>query len=109
MALEEIQKAFPEEIDKWAQFNADFAFPGGDKIGDFHGRIVGVAQRQVTNPVDTILVCAHGGVIRLLICHFLGLQPWHYILFNVKHTSLTTIELFNGSGILSRLNETGQV
>jgi alpha-ribazole phosphatase len=109
MAFEEIQKAFPGEINRWAEFDADFAFPGGDKIGDFQGRIVGVAQRMVTNPADTVLVCTHGGVIRLLICHFLGLQPWHYILFKVKHASLTTIELFNGSGILAGLNETGQV
>lgn len=109
MAFGEIQEAFPGEIDRWAEFNADFAFPGGDKIGDFQKRITGVAQRLVTNPTDTILVCTHGGVIRLLICHFLGLQPRHYILFKVKHASLTTIELFDGAGILAGLNETGQV
>jgi alpha-ribazole phosphatase len=108
MAFGEIQKAFPGEISKWAEFNADFAFPGGDKIGDFQERIVGVAERLVGNPADTILVCTHGGVIRLLICHFLGLQPRHYLLFRVKHASLTTIELFGGSGILAGLNETGR-
>ncbi|MGA2331584.1 MAG: alpha-ribazole phosphatase [Syntrophales bacterium] len=109
MDFGEIQKAFPEEIDRWAEFKADFAFPGGDKIGDFQERVVSVAERLATNPADTILICTHGGVIRLLICHFLGLQPWHYILFKVKHASLATIELFNGSGILAGLNETGQV
>ena len=108
MAFGEIQKTFPGEINKWAEFNADFAFPGGDKIGDFQERIVGVAERLVGNPADTVLVCTHGGVIRLLICHFLGLQPWHYILFKVKHASLTTIELFGRSGILAGLNETGR-
>ena len=109
MAFGEIQKAFPGEIDRWAEFNADFAFPGGDKIGDFQERVVSVAERLVTNPADTIIVCTHGGVIRVLICHFLGLQPWHYILFKVKHASITTIELFDGSGILAGLNETGQM
>jgi len=109
MTFEEIQKAFPDNTERWAEFNANFAFPGGEKIGDFQGRIIGAAERLVTNPADTILLCTHGGVIRLLICHFLGLQPWQYILFKVKHASLTTIELFDGSGILSGLNETGQV
>ncbi len=110
MAFEEIQKAFPEEIRRdGLSSTPNFAFPGGEKIGDFQGRIIGAAERLVTNPADTILVCTHGGVIRLLICHFLGLQPWQYILFKVKHASLTTIELFDGSGILSGLNETGQM
>ena len=109
MAFEEILKAFPEEMDRWSEFKTDFAFPGGERIVDFQARIIGVAHRLVTNPADTILVCTHGGVIRLLICHFLGLQPWQYILFKVKHASLTTIELFDGSGILSGLTECGQV
>ena len=109
MAFEEIQKAFPDKTERWAEFNTDFAFPGGEKIGDFQGRIISAAERLVTNPAASILVCTHGGVIRLLICHFLGLQFWQYILFKVKHASLTTIELFDGSGILSGLNETGQV
>jgi alpha-ribazole phosphatase len=109
MAFDEIQEAFPEEMDRWSEFSADFTFPEGEKIGDFQARIIGVAHRLVTNPADTIIVCTHGGVIRLLICHFLGLQPWQYILFKVKHASLTTIKLFDGSGILSGLNECGQV
>jgi len=109
MTFDEIQEAFPDQTDRWAEFNADFSFPEGEKIADFQARIIGVAHRLETYPADTIVVCTHGGVIRLLICHFLGLQPWQYILFKVKHASLTTIELFDGSGIISGLNECGQV
>ena len=44
-----------------------------------------------------------------MIFHFLKLKPWQYILFKVKPASVTTIELFDGGGILTGLNETGQV
>ena len=109
MTVNEIQEAFPGEMDRWAEFKADFTFPGGEKIADFRSRIIGAARRLETHPADTIVVCTHGGVIRFLICHFLGLRARQYILFKVKHGSVTTIELFGGSGILAGLNETGQL
>jgi broad specificity phosphatase PhoE len=109
MAFDEIRKAFPGEMNRWAGLTADFSFPEGEKVGNFQARVIGVAHRLEKHPADTVIVCTHGGVIRFLICHFLGLQPRQYILFKVKHASLTTIELFDGSGILSGLNETGQV
>ena len=109
MTFDEIQEAFPGGVDRWAEFKADFTFPGGEKIADFQARIIGAAHRLETHPADTIVVCTHGGVIRLLICHFLGLRARQYILFKVRHASLTTIELFDGSGVLSGLNETGLV
>ena len=109
MTFNEIQKAFPGEMDRWAELKADFAFPGGEKIADFRSRITSAARRLEAHAADTIVVCTHGGVIRFLICHFLGLRARQYILFKVQHASLTTIELFNESGILAGLNETGQV
>jgi alpha-ribazole phosphatase len=109
MTFNEIQEAFPGGVDRWAEFKADFTFPGGEKIADFRARIIGAAHRLEKHPADTIVVCTHGGVIRFLICHFLGLRARQYILFKVKHASVTTIELFGGSGILAGLNEAGQV
>lgn len=109
MAFDEIQKAFPGEMVSWAELSADFSFPEGEKFADFQARITGVAHRLEKHPAETLVVCTHGGVIRLLICHFLGLQSWQYILFKVKHASLTTIELFDGSGILCGLNECRKV
>ncbi|HUH65591.1 MAG TPA: alpha-ribazole phosphatase [Syntrophales bacterium] len=105
MTFEEILKGFPNDIDRWIEFRPEFTFPGGEKIGDFQARIQGVAGRLAANSADTILVCTHGGVIRLLICHFLGLPPWQYVLFKVQRASLTTIELFGESGMLSGLNQ----
>lgn len=107
LAFGEIQKAFPGEMDRWAELRSDFTFPEGEKIADFRERIISAAHRLETHPADTIVVCTHGGVIRFLICHFLGLRARQYILFKVEHASLTTIELFGGSGILAGLNETG--
>ena len=107
MSFEEIVQASPDRVRRWKAFEPDFAFPGGERIGDFLERIRRIAERVSKDPAETVVLCTHGGVIRMLICHFLRLRPWQYILFTVKPASLTTIELFDGSGVLSGLSERG--
>lgn len=107
LAFDDIAEKFPDEIKKWSDFDMDFAFPEGERIGDCVGRIIGIADRLAEDPADTILVCTHGGIIRLLICYFLGLEPWQYILFRVERGTVATIELFDGAGLLCGLNESG--
>ena len=107
LAFADIAQKFPDEVKRWSDFDMNFTFPEGERIGECVGRVVGVADRLVEEPADTVLVCTHGGIIRLLICYFLGLEPWQYILFRVERGSVTTIELFDGAGLLCGLNETG--
>jgi alpha-ribazole phosphatase len=108
LSFADIVQEFPDEVKRWSDFDMDFAFPDGERIGDCVKRIVGIADRLAEDPADTVLVCTHGGIIRLLICYFLGLEPWQYILFRVERASVTTIALFDGAGLLCGLNETGE-
>jgi alpha-ribazole phosphatase len=108
LTFDEINRDFPDDVSKWNEFDKDFSFPDGERIGDFIKRIICFADRLEAESADTVLVCAHGGVIRLLICYFLGLAPWQYILFRVKQASVVTIELFDGAGVLSGMYEMGQ-
>jgi alpha-ribazole phosphatase/probable phosphoglycerate mutase len=47
-----------------------------------------------------VLAVSHAGVIRALVCHYLGLRPSQYVLFDVGHASITLIHLFDGRGVL---------
>jgi len=107
--FDEIARTSPDRVRRWVAFDNDFAFPGGERIGDFLERTRRIAQRVSEDPAPTILLCTHGGVIRILICHLLKLKPWQYILFRVRPASLTTIELFDGGGILTSMSETGRL
>jgi broad specificity phosphatase PhoE len=106
MRFEDIARTFPDRVIDWMALESDFAFPGGERIGDFMTRMRSVAERLNDHSSHTLLLCTHGGVIRSLICHYLGLKPWQYILFKVKPASITTIELFDSGGILAGLSET---
>jgi len=102
--FEEIQQSDPAAVDRWAAFDPDFSFPGGERIADFSARVRSVADALVARPEETILAITHAGIIRALICHFLGLHPRQYVLFNVDYASLTVLDLFDGRGVLAGLN-----
>ena len=103
--FDEIAAEDPETVDRWAAFSDDFAFPGGESIGGFLTRICRAAQRLAEDTTDVVLAVTHAGVIRGMICHFLGLHSRHYLLFDVRHATCTTIDLVGGKGVLRGLNE----
>ena len=67
------------------------------------GRVQAAADRLAGDAAETVLAVTHGGVIRAMICHLLGLEPRHYVLFNVGYAALAVIDLFDGGGVLSGL------
>ena len=87
-------------IDRWSSFDPRFTFPGGESLDGFVARVARAADRLAECAGENVLAVAHGGVIRSMICHLLGLQPKNYLLFNVKPASITTIDLFDGRGVL---------
>lgn len=90
-------------LDRWAAFDLDFAFPGGERVGDFLRRVEAVCDRLSRAEADTVLVVAHGGVIRAMICHWLGLEPRSYVAFHVPYATTVVIDLFDGRGVLESL------
>jgi alpha-ribazole phosphatase len=101
----EIAAQNPEAANRWAEFPDDFAFPAGESMFSFLARIRRAADRLAREPSRIVLAVTHGGVIRAMICHFLGLHPRNYLLFDVGRATCTTIRLLDGKGVLSGLNE----
>lgn len=95
-----------EQIDGWSRFDLEFSFPDGESLGAFVTRIARAGDRLASDASDTVAAITHGGVIRAMICHLLGLEPKNYLLFDVKPASITTIDLFDGRGVLAGLGDT---
>ena len=96
----------PGLVDRWAELHADFEFPGGERVGDFLERTKKIALHMAACPADVVLAVTHGGVIRAILCHLLGLDPRQCLLFQVDYASLTKVVLFDGKGVLAGLNDT---
>ena len=105
MGFAEILAADPAAVDRWAALVEDFAFPDGESIGNFRKRIAAAAGRIAADPAGTVVAVTHGGVIRFLICHFLGLPDRAHLLFDVQPASISEIRIDGGKGVLTLLNE----
>jgi alpha-ribazole phosphatase len=103
--FDEISASDPADVDKWAEYASDFAFPGGESISGFNARVRECGERISNEPIETVVAVAHGGVIRGLICHFLGLDLRNYLLFDVKPASISKIAIHDGKGVLTQLND----
>ena len=102
--FEEIAATSPGAVRQWAEFREDFQFPGGESVGGFLARARRAAMRLAAEKSDVAMAVTHGGVIRAMICHFLGLPARNYILFDIRPGSCAVITLFDGKGILAGLN-----
>ena len=76
--------------------------PAGESWPDFVARVSAVVGRQQAEaPCANLLVVCHGGVIRALLQHYLGLEPAQII--PAGPASLTALRLANGTGAPARL------
>jgi len=104
LTFAEIAASDPEIVDRWASWEEDFAFPEGESLRDFLARVKNAAERLIADSAETILVVSHGGVIRTMICHLLGLPLRQHLLFDVRRASLATIRVIGRRGVLTELN-----
>jgi len=101
----EIAEAYPDSVDRWAKLDPEFRFPGGESLTEFDARVRRVAERLAAGPPRRVAVVTHGGVIRALVCHWLGLPPEAHLLLEVSPASVTRVRLSGNRGTLCTLND----
>lgn len=99
----EVEERFPGLQAGWMSPGADAAFPGGESLGSFEGRMARALDRIVQSQAEVVLVFAHGGTIRALACGLLGLGREGFWLFAVQPASVLRADVYRGGGILSEL------
>ncbi len=103
LSYADVEDADPAGAQAWAEFGPGFAFPEGESLADFGVRIGRAAQRLASDEAAAVIAVAHGGVIRALICHFLGLPLRDYLLFEVTPGSVATLRVWGDRGVLTGL------
>lgn len=95
--------ADPSRVDRWAAFDPEFAFPGGESVAGFLYRVHAAADRLTRFDLRTLLVVTHGGVVRTMLCRLLGIEPRKYVAFDVPYGAMAVVDLFDGKGVLAAL------
>ena len=106
----EIKKQYPELGKAIDKLSHDLCFPGGESLQGFIERTLKFKDRlnqQV--PERKILIVAHGGPMRTLLCDLLGVGQSHWRTFRLDNASLSIVDTYPQRAILSLLNDTSHL
>jgi probable phosphoglycerate mutase len=68
-----IREAFPEEYECRGRELVDFRPPGGESFRDLQSRVIPAFNEIIGQTCGTMLLVAHAGVNRTILCHILDL------------------------------------
>jgi len=98
----EVQERDPEAYEEWLRVDPNFEAPGGESLNALMDRAENFASRarQAGGDGNTLIV-THGGIIRMLVLHLLGLDASHYRrLANPASASVTVVDLYGETAVL---------
>lgn len=74
---------------------ARFRFPGGETLREVQHRAVSAVQELVADhrPADTVVVCSHSDVIRVVLAHYLGMPLDLVHRLDVRPTSISVVQV----------------
>jgi alpha-ribazole phosphatase len=103
----DIAKGDAEMVAAWMSDPTHFCFPGGEALMNFHNRVAAIMQLLGADNNKRILVVTHGGIIRHLLCLYLGIPTEKYLIFDVQPGSYSSLRLYSDGGVLTGLNIRG--
>ncbi len=106
LKFDEVNHLYPEVAKMWAERSPELKYPGGESLREFTrrvGRFLGRLEEHDAG--ETILIVAHSGVLRTLICQLLGIELQHRFQLRLDLASLSIVETYPQRAILSLLND----
>jgi len=73
MPFDQVRQLWPEAFSQRGRDIAGFQPPDGESFADLRQRAVRVFERQTGRNGGNLLFVSHAGVIRVLLCHLLGM------------------------------------
>ncbi|MFC2047752.1 histidine phosphatase family protein [Chloroflexota bacterium] len=106
LTFDKISQLYPEVAELCTTWSLQLKFPGGESFGELEGRVSKFLDRLKQHaPEQTILIVAHGGPIRLMVCLLLGVALVHWRQFYIDLASLSIIDTYPQVAILNLLND----
>lgn len=106
LTFEDACGRYPDVADLWRQGSQDLCFPNGESFHELHNRTLKFLERlQNYKANQTVMVVAHGGPLRIMICHLLDISVSHHWQFAMSRASVSELSVYPGGSILERLND----
>jgi len=108
--FDELSVRYPEVARLWKQRSPDLSYPGGESLSQLEKRVTEFRRSLAGHAEDDIiLVVAHSGVLRTLICQLLDLGADGRWKIRLDLGSLSIIDTYPETAILSLLNDTSHL
>ena len=105
LAFDEIGKRYPEVSRLWVKRDPKLKYPGGDSLVEFSSRVITFLDRlEIHAAGEIILIVAHSGVLRTLICQLLNIGLERRWQFRIELASLSIVETYPREAVLILLN-----
>jgi len=105
LTFREISHRYPELAGELASGKA-ISFPGGESLGQLNLRVEKFLEKLEQHKPDArIIIVAHGGPLRLIICNLLNLGIEHWLQLRIDRASLSVVETYPQGNILNLLND----
>ena len=106
LTYSEISQLYPDFAKSLAEWRVQTRFPDGESREELSARVRQFLPRLEKHaPEETVLIVAHSGTMRVLICYLMGLEIWHWRQFRISLGSLSIMETYPQGAILSLLND----
>jgi len=102
---------YPEVTRLWVERSPELEYPEGESVRHFRQRIQDFISNRLQrhSPRETVLIVAHSGVLRTLICYLLGLDFSTISKIRTDLASISIVETYDQVAILNRLNDTSHL
>ena len=110
LTFEEIKRLYPEVAQLCADWSLQLKFPDGESVDELKQRVSRFLDRlKQHTPQQTVLIVAHGGPLRLMVCSLLGIDLRHWRQIHLDLASLSIVDTYPEVAVISLLNDTSHL
>ena len=107
LTYDEINARWPGDLAAWHADPLTKVPPGGETLQQILDRIGGVVRDvQQHHGGQTVMLVAHGGALRAIICHALALPSHTFWRLSLGSASISEMRLYGDMSVLTLFNDT---
>lgn len=107
-AMSDIRRRFPEQWRERGRHIVSYRPPGGESFADLNRRVISFYGGIAAQAAKHVLIVAHAGVNRVILCHVLGLPLSNLFRLAQDYSALNIIHHRKKDSRLTALNLTPQ-
>lgn len=107
LSADEVWKRWPRELGRWKNQPHSFTVPGGESLQEVAARVVATLCTIIDAHLrGTVVIVTHDSILRVLLCHVMGLPLSSYWLFDPAPCGISVVAHIENRFTIHSINET---